>query len=125
MGKAKGSAPADKAALYSKLVSTFPQVEEKGATLPYTAVNGNMFSILRPDDVVCLRLPEQERTAFVAKFKTDPVVMYGAVMKEYVALPDALLSRTREAARYFATSFAYAESLKPKATKRPASRKSR
>jgi hypothetical protein len=33
-------------ALYEKLVATNPGVERKGATMPYTSVNGHMFSLL-------------------------------------------------------------------------------
>src|SRR5947209_7478828 len=126
MSKVEPRAPADKVALYDKLVASVPRVERKGAGFPYTAVNGNMFSLLRPDGVLCLRLSEKERAAFVAKYKTEPVIMYGAVMKEYVAVPDALLGKTSDMKRYFASSVAYAETLKAKPTKRaPASKKRR
>jgi hypothetical protein len=118
MTKTQAGAPPDKVALYEKLVATNPGVKRKGAAFPYTAVNGNMFSIVGKDGVVCLRLPDKAREAFVARYKTKPVVMYGAVMKEYVAVPDALLANTMQLARYFAASFAYAESLKAKSTTR-------
>jgi hypothetical protein len=36
----------DKLELYEKLIATNPSVERKGATVPYTSVNGNMFSYL-------------------------------------------------------------------------------
>jgi TfoX/Sxy family transcriptional regulator of competence genes len=118
MSKVAPRAPADKVALYDKLVASVPRVERKGAGFPYTAVNGNMFSLLRPDGVLCLRLAEKERAAFVASYKTEPVIMYGALMKEYVAVPDALLANFPKMKRYFAASVAYAETLKPKPTKR-------
>jgi len=35
---------ADKVALYEKLVGSNPDVELKGATVPYTSFNGHMFS---------------------------------------------------------------------------------
>src|SRR5215831_18812915 len=66
-------------ALYDKLVATNPRVERKGDTMPYTSVNGNMFSVVTKDDIICLRLPADQRDAFSAKFKTKPVVMYGTV----------------------------------------------
>jgi TfoX/Sxy family transcriptional regulator of competence genes len=123
MAKALPGAPSDRVALYEKLVASIPQVERKGAGFPYTAVNGNMFSILNKDGVVYLRLSEKERDAFVAKYKTKPVVMYGALMKEYVAIPDALLANTTQLTRYFAASYAYAKSIKPKpTTRRPKSK---
>jgi TfoX/Sxy family transcriptional regulator of competence genes len=119
MTKARAGAHSDKVALYEKLVATTPAAERKGAAFPYTAVNGNMFSILNKDGVLYLRLSDKERDAFVAEYMTKPVVMYGALMKEYVAVPDALLANTTQLARYFAASYAYAKSLKPKPTTRP------
>ena len=46
-------------------------------------------------------------------------------MKEYVEVPDALLKKTAELRKYFDLSFAYASSLKPKATKNTAPAKKR
>ena len=123
MPKSAPRAPAEKVAQFDKLVASIPRIERKGAGFPYTAVNGNMFSLLRPDGVLCLRLSDNDRARFVAKYKTAPVVMYGAVMKEYVAVPDTLLENAAEMKRYFKLSVDYAESLKPKATKRAASAK--
>lgn len=39
-------------------------------------------------------------------------------MKEYVAVPDALLKKTKVLQKYFALSYAYAKTLKPKPTKK-------
>ena len=44
--KKKKSIPAEKIALYEKLVAALPGVERKGADNPYTSLNGNMFSLL-------------------------------------------------------------------------------
>jgi hypothetical protein len=41
---------------------------------------------------------------------------YGKVQAEYVEVPDALLSSTRELKKYFDCSYAYAAALKPKPT---------
>lgn len=103
-------------ALYEKLVSTKPNVERKGDTMPYTSVNGHMFSLLTKDDGVILRLPAGERESFLKKYKTTVPVLYGAVMKEYVDVPDPLLKKTSELKKYFDLSYAYASSLKPKPT---------
>jgi TfoX/Sxy family transcriptional regulator of competence genes len=105
-------------ALFEAVVATVPGVERKGDTMPYTSMNGNMFSLLTKDGTLVLRLGEADRAAFVKKFKTEPVVLYGAVMKEYVAVPDALLAKTKELAKYFQMSVEYAKSLKAKPTTR-------
>jgi hypothetical protein len=118
MTKANRKLPDEAMVLYEEMVASVPEIDRKGAAYPYTAVNGNMFSVLRPDGVVCLRLPDAKRLEFVARYKTKPVIMYGAVMKEYVAVPAPLLRKTAELRQYFAASVAYAKSLKPKATTR-------
>lgn len=105
-------------ALYEKLVATKPDVERKGDTMPYTSVNGHMFSLLTKDDGVILRLPAGERESFLKKYKTTVPVLYGAVMKEYVEVPDSLLKKTVELKKYFDASYSYISSLRPKPTAR-------
>ena len=119
MAKAAASAPADKVVLYECLVATNPRVERKGATMPYTSLNGNMFSFLMKRGRVGLRLPEAEREAFIKKYKTKLVEQYGVVQKEYVEVPDALLAKTTELKKYFDASFEYVNSLKAKPTTKP------
>ncbi len=115
----KSPIPAEKVALYEKLLATQPEIERKGADNPYTAVNGNMFSLLlSPEGRMALRLPKEEREQFLKKYKTTLFEAYGAVMQEYVAIPDALLTRTKELQKYLAVSYAYAKTLKPKASKK-------
>jgi TfoX/Sxy family transcriptional regulator of competence genes len=110
-------------ALYEKLVATNPDVKRKGATMPYTSVNGHMFSLLTKEGTLALRLPDRERETFLKRYKTRLCEQYGVVMKEYVEVPDALLKKTQELKKYFDLSFAYVGSLKPKPTtrKKPAS----
>jgi hypothetical protein len=119
MTKAAASAPADKVALYERLIATNPRVERKGATMPYTSLNGNMFSFLMKTGRVGLRLPEAEREAFIKKYKTKLVEQYGIVQREYVEVPDGLLAKTPELKKYFDASYEYVSSLKPKPTTKP------
>jgi len=104
--------------LYEKLVATNPNVERKGKTMPYTSVNGHMFSLLDKEGKLGLRLPKEEREAFLVEFKTELSIQYGAVMKEYVVVPNDLLKKTDELKKYFEISYEYVSSLKPKPTKR-------
>ena len=114
----KASAPEANVALYERLVATNPKVERKGATHPYTAMNGNMFSYLHPSGAVALRLPEGEREKFLKKYKTTLFTAYGVVQKEYVTVPDSLLKNTKELQKYFALSYEYVRTLKPKPSKK-------
>ena len=116
--KKTSSAPPEAIAAYDKLIELNPQIERKGATMPYTSVNGNMFSLLTPKGAMILRLSEKDREAFNKKYKMGVVMQYGAVMKEYVEVPDGLLKKTKELQKYLELSFEYVKSLKPKATKK-------
>ena len=105
-------------ALYEKVIGAMPGVERKGDTMPYTSLNGHMFSVLHKDGSVALRLPTVEREAFLKKYKTTLSSQYGIVQTEYVVVPDALLAKTKDLLRFFQASLAYVGSLKPKPTTR-------
>jgi hypothetical protein len=103
--------------LFDRLVARLPGVERKGASMPYTAVNGNMFSYLDASGSMALRLAPNQRAAFIGRFQTALHVAHGVVQKEYVAVPDDLLADTDRLLPYFASSLEYALTLKAKPTK--------
>ncbi len=103
---------------YDRLVALMPGVKRKGASMPYTSVNGNMFSYLDASGSMALRLPTSERSAFIDRFSTGLHVAHGVTQKEYVTVPYELLGDTDLLLPYFADSLAYALTLKPKATTR-------
>jgi hypothetical protein len=119
--KKKNNIPADKLYWYDKLIKTNPRIEWKGAANPYTSLNGHMFSYLDPSGSLALRLPEPAREDFLKKYKTKLFEAYGAVMKEYVTVPDKLLRNTKELQKYFELSHAYIKTLKPKPSKKAGS----
>ena len=114
----KSDTPAAKLELYQKLIATNPKIERKGATHPYTSLNGHMFTLLNPPGTLAIRLPAEEREKFLKKYKTTLFEAYGAVMQEYVTVPDALLKKTSELQKYLDLSYEYVKALKPKPTKR-------
>jgi hypothetical protein len=118
MAKKPSEIPADKLKLYEELVATCPEVDRKGASMPYTSLNGHMFSFLTETGTMALRLPDDEREAFLKKYKTKLCERHGTVMKEYVVVPASLLKKTRELSKAFDRSVAYVGSLKPKPSTR-------
>ena len=110
--KRKCNIPADKQALYDKLLAASPKIERKGAANPYTSLNGHMFTYLNPSGTLALRLPEEERKQFLKKYKTTLFKAYGSVMKEYVTVPDSLLRDTKTLRNYLDLSYAYIKTLK-------------
>ena len=107
-----------KVTLYEKLIATIPGLERKGDANPYTAINGNMFTLLHQSSRLAIRLPEDKREEFLKKYKTTLFEAYGAVMKEYVAVPDAMLKNAKELKKYLEFSYEYAQTLKAKPPKK-------
>lgn len=115
----KPSAPALDPALlaaYEKLIAEHGKAERKGATMPYTSVNGHMFSFIANTGKLALRLPETEREDFIEKFNTSLCEQHGTVLKEYVVCPDAVVHDRRTLKKYYEISFDYVAALKPKPT---------
>lgn len=112
--------PADKLALYEKLLATRPDIEKKGANVPYTSVNGYMCTYLSEDGALRIRLSKEECEEFIATHGANHPVAYGITQKDFVEVPEALLKKTEELQKYLDKSYAHAMGLKPKATKKKA-----
>ncbi|HWO23011.1 MAG TPA: hypothetical protein VNO30_29925 [Kofleriaceae bacterium] len=118
MAKAASEIPVDRLAAYERLIATQPDVERKGATMPYTSRNGHMFSFLTKTGTLVLRLPTPDREAFLERYGTTLHTAHGKIMQEFVEVPDALLTKLKELQPYFVRSLAYVGALKPKPTTR-------
>jgi hypothetical protein len=105
-------------ASYAAVVATVPEAELKGATMPYTSLNGNMFSYLHPSGRLALRLASGDRERFLDEHATTLFEAYGVVQKEYVTVPAALLADTAWLTPHFRASYDYAATLKPKPAKK-------
>ena len=118
--KGKKEIPADKLALYEKLVEATAGVElKKNFGFPYTAFKSNMYSLISKTGSVGIRLPKTEREAFLEKYGTTLYEhMPGAPLKEYVTVPDELLKNTGTLKPYMAISHQYVQTLKPKPAKK-------
>jgi TfoX/Sxy family transcriptional regulator of competence genes len=101
-------------ALYEKVLAAVPGLERKGDAVPYTSHNGHMFTYLSKAGVMALRLPENDREAFLKKYATYLCTQYGIVQKEYVEVPGSLLRNPKELAKYLKISFSHVAELKPK-----------
>jgi TfoX/Sxy family transcriptional regulator of competence genes len=103
---------------YERLVATIPGVDRKGATLPYTSLNGHMFSFVAEDGTVALRLDAGDRPAFMERYGASLHEAHGSVMREYVSVPEALADDTTSLAPWFERSRGYVARLKPKSPRR-------
>jgi hypothetical protein len=104
--------------LFDQLVAGHPDAVRKGDTIPYTSLNGHMYSYFSKDGFLALRLPEAAREAFLKQYNTTLVTAYGIVQKEYVMVPDDLLELTAELKPWFDKSYEYVSALKPKPGKK-------
>jgi hypothetical protein len=102
--------------LFASLVETIPSAELKGDTIPYCSINGYMYCYLSKEGVLALRLPADKRTQFLEQYNTTLMAAYGIVQKEYVVVPDFLLSDTEALRPWFNISFLHVTLLKPKPT---------
>ncbi len=87
--------------------------------MPYTSLNGNMFSYLDKDGNLGLRLPKEIREDFIKKYKTTLCEAHGSVLKEYVLVPITLFSNIDELKNYFSLSYDYTKTLKLTRNKYP------
>lgn len=60
MNKKASEKLSEKIALYDKLVATNPAIARKGASIPYTSLNGHMFSFITIEGKLALRLPKED-----------------------------------------------------------------
>lgn len=114
----KSAIPEDMLSQYDLLVSKIPDMERKGVSLPYTSMNGNMYTMMRKDGVLGIRLSNEDRTAFMGKYQTPAFENYGSMIKEYVEVPSDVLMDTDTMINYMKQSHNYAKTLKPKPTKK-------
>ena len=119
----KTSVPPDRLALYQRLLAAVPEIEEKSYFgSAYTAVNGNMYSMISKYGSVGIWLSDDVRAEFVERFgarmyQADPA---WPVSKKLVAVPDDLLADTETLRPYMEASYRFAVTLRPKPTTKPA-----
>lgn len=64
-----------------------------------------MTSFIDKEGVVSIRLDDQDREKFLDKYDSRISVQYGAQMKEFVVVPEALLERRDELREWFVRSW--------------------
>lgn len=117
MATKKVIAPPEKVLLYQQLLDSVDGVDTKSNFgSAYTAINGNMYTMISKHGVVGIRLPEPERSEFLETYSTDLFRGDPAwpPAKEFVAIPDDLLADTKALKPYLELSLRYVRTLKPK-----------
>src|SRR5262249_50439702 len=111
-------APEPLVALFTRATAALPGVEpRKMFGYPAAFVNGNMFSCLFQSSMI-LRLSEGDRATCTREFGAqlfEP--MPGRPMREYMAVPEAVLRSPRLLDVWLRKSLGYAAALPPKTAK--------
>ena len=100
--------------IYNELVAKNPNFERKGKTMPYTSANGYMFSLINKDNELGIRLSKEDTIEFDTAFGAKPFKSHGATMREYVLIPESLLTEMETLGAYLQKGFEYVMSLPPK-----------
>lgn len=100
--------------LYDQLVDRCTGFERKGKNMVYTSANGYMFSQLNKEGALGIRLSKDKAAEFMADYDSGPFLSYGAIMKDYVKVPDALLNDPDTLQPYLQAGFEYVMDLPPK-----------
>lgn len=82
--------------------------------MPYTSANGYMFSLLNKDGELGFRLPKELQMEFIEQYGGGELRSYGAVMRDYVRIPNELLGNTEVLGKYLQLSYEYVMKLPPK-----------
>lgn len=100
--------------VYDALVAQVDEIERKGKTVPYTSANGYMFSLLNKEGEIGIRLSKESQQQFKEKHDADIFHSHGAVMRDYVKVPESLFGDLQLLADYLKESHAFVLSLPPK-----------
>ena len=103
-------------AAFDVMIAGVQGVERKGVTMPYVAINGNMYAMINKAGVIGLRLSKDDMTAFFLSGATPFEGVPGYVNKDYAGVPRAMLGDAKALQTWFRLSHTHAIKLKPKPT---------
>ena len=118
MAKPAPKAPPESVAFYEALLATIPAIERKGATMPYTSVNGNMFSGLF-GSAVGVKVSDADRAELEQVDGTGPYGPAERPMSGWTTLPDAWRRHPDQVTEWMGRADAHVSTLPPKKPKAP------
>lgn len=104
----------EKLKIYDRLIDAHPEIQRKGKTVPYTSANGYMFSQLNKDGEIGIRLPKAMGKKFMEDHQTTEFRSYGAVMRDYVLIPESMYGDLDLLVQYLDEGYRHVLSLPPK-----------
>jgi hypothetical protein len=104
--------------LYDTLIAKCPRFERKGKNMPYTSANGYMFSLLNKAGEIGIRFSKDVQEKYMNELNTTIYKSYGAVMRGYILIPEAVLKDADRVAAYLNESYDYVMSMEPNTSKK-------
>ena len=104
--------------LFDEIWASFPEIERKGKTMPYTSMNGNMFSFVSKIGELAFRVSKEAQKEYIDKHGVTESIQHGRVMKDYVDVPEKCFTDMDFLKELCSKSIAHAKTLKPKPTKK-------
>jgi TfoX/Sxy family transcriptional regulator of competence genes len=104
--------------LYDEIWAQFPEIERKGKTMPYTSMNGNMFSFVSKIGELAFRLSDEVKREYISAHGASESIQHGRVMKGYINVPEKYFDDAEFLKILCEKSIQYAKTLRPKATKK-------
>ncbi|MDX1272438.1 hypothetical protein [Bizionia paragorgiae] len=100
--------------LYDNIVSKCERFTRKGKTMPHTAANGYMFSLLNKAGEIGFRFDKATQEKYIKQFSSTHYTSYNAIMKGYVLIPETMHSDVDLLADYLNESYDYVMRLPSK-----------
>lgn len=101
-------------AIYDEAVAKCPRFPRKGKTMPYTSANGHMFSLLNKAGELGVRFSKEVQQNYIEDLPTTTFISYGATMRGYILLPDAIVQDQDRLVDLLNEGYDYVMSLEPK-----------
>jgi hypothetical protein len=99
---------------YDEVVAMRPELTRLGKSMPYTAANGHMFSLLNKAGELGFRLSKEDGEKFMEEYQTTRFKSHGAFMRGYVLIPEGMFSDMELVASYLDKAHQYVLTLEPK-----------
>lgn len=99
---------------YDRIVALCPRFERLGKTMPYTAANTHMFSILNKEGELGFRYDKKMQAEYMERFDSDFLLSHGATMNGYILITEEMLKDTELCVGLLNESYDYVLSLEPR-----------
>ena len=100
--------------ILDELVSKCDRFQRKGKSVPHTAANGYMFSVVNKEGELGMRFSKEVQEKYIDQFNSSLFKSHNAVMRGYVLIPKKMFSDLDQLAKYLNESFDYVMSLEAK-----------